>query len=74
MGTIDKTTYKFFCSNCNSVEILTVLQKGSNWSGSWQIPLSEKFKIFWGNNNFGEPTPKTCVCIVCQINANHSLK
>ncbi len=34
MGIIDKSTYTLKCPNCEIVETLAILDKGSNWGGS----------------------------------------
>jgi hypothetical protein len=35
MGIIDQTTYTLTCPECGASKSQKVLDKGSNWNGSW---------------------------------------
>ncbi len=47
-------------------EEITLLEKGSTWGSSWQMPPdSEKFLINWKINKFEEPIPSKIKCNSC---------
>jgi hypothetical protein len=66
MGIIDKTTIHLTCKKCMENEKITLLEKGSTWGSSWQMPSdSEKFHINWKIKKFEEPTPSKIKCNSC---------
>ena len=67
MGTIDSTTHRFACPNCDTEETLTVREKGSGWRSSWENPPdSELFVVEWKRSQFGdEPKPVSVKCKGC---------
>jgi len=66
MGIIDKTTIHLTCKKCLENEKITLLEKGSSWGSSWQIPPnSKKFLINWKTNKLEEPTPFEIKCNSC---------
>ncbi|GAJ68027.1 ras GTPase-activating-like protein IQGAP1 [Edwardsiella piscicida] len=71
MGIIDKSTYTLKCPNCEIVETLAILDKGSNWGGShWQSGGSfQHFHTEWQGGGLTEPSLKIAKCKVCQQSA-----
>jgi hypothetical protein len=70
MGTTDKTTHNFSCPSCEAKDTITVLEKGSMWGASWNIPpVSELFNVEWKRGQFGEPEPISIKCKTCGIDA-----
>ena len=68
MGTIDKTTYTLTCQNCETNETSSVLDKGSNWGGSfWQSGTTFKaFDTDWTGGQNHEPTLEKAICKICK--------
>ena len=67
MGIIDKTTYKLSCAACSTSETSSVLDKGSNWSGSWWQG-GASFLLFntqWSEGGKQEPDLKFATCKKC---------
>jgi hypothetical protein len=67
MGVIDKTTYILNCPICNEDEVGSILDKGSNWSGShWQSSADfKKFKTSWSGGGITEPSLISATCTSC---------
>ncbi len=67
MGIIDKTTYKLKCEKCQIEEEGSVLDKGSNWSGSsWQGSTNFKnFETKWNGGGDVQPNLTSASCKVC---------
>ena len=68
MGIIDKTTYTLTCQHCDTKEVSSVLDKGSNWSGSsWQSGTTfELFDTTWNGGQKQEPTLEKATCKKCK--------
>lgn len=70
MGTIDSTSHIFNCQKCNTIDTITVYEKGSSYGASWGQPSeSVQFSVQWERNAFGEPSPISAVCKKCGANA-----
>lgn len=72
MGIIDQTTYTLTCPKCGIYESQKVLDKGSNWSGSWwQSGASfTHFQTTWdGEGGSIEPKLSSATCKSCQSKA-----
>jgi len=67
MGTIDKTTYKLSCTTCSVSETTSVLDKGSNWGGSWwqEGASLSLFDTQWSGGGNQEPQLKSATCKKC---------
>jgi hypothetical protein len=67
MGIIDKTTYTLRCNNCETTEEASILDKGSNWSGShWQSGASfTNFSTSWNGGGKSEPELIEAKCKYC---------
>ena len=67
MGIIDQTTYTLTCPKCGASESQKVLDKGSNWSGSWwQSGASfTHFQTTWDGEG-GSVEPKLSIAIVAK--------
>lgn len=74
MGIIDKSTHRLVCPKCGLSETATVLDKGSNWSGShWQSGTKfEYFDTAWSGGCDAEPNLISATCRQCGVNAQHS--
>lgn len=64
MGVIDKAVYNLTCLDCGEVEGATILDKGSNYGGSWWCSRANfiKFDTAWEGGGVKEPklTSKKC--------------
>lgn len=75
MGIIDSTNHIFRCSNCNSIEEIRIVERGSSYGASWaDAPNLQKFDVRWTLNQFGEPTPILAKCAACEADASHEVK
>jgi len=74
VGIIDKTTYRLTCPKCGAVEKANVLDKGSNWSGSyWQSGATfERFETSWSGGGSTEPDLTSATCRQCGVAAQRS--
>ena len=72
MGVIDQTTYTLTCPKCGASESQKVLDKGSNWSGSWWQSGARftHFQTTWdGEGGSVEPKLSIATCKSCQSKA-----
>lgn len=72
MGIIDQTTYTLTCSRCGATESQKVLDKGSNWNGSWWQSGATfmHFQATWeGEGGSTEPKLSSAICKNCQSRA-----
>ena len=69
MGTIDKTTYHLKCPECLIEESSSILDKGSNWNGSyWQSNAHfTNFKTEWSGGGNSEPNLRMAYCNICNV-------
>lgn len=76
MGVIDKTTYTLRCESCEIEEESSILDKGSNWSGSnWQSEAEFKnFGTSWKGGGRTEPELISARCKQCGRVAKAELK
>lgn len=76
MSVIDKTTHTLKCLECGVSESKSVLDKGSEWSGSsWQSgPSFSNFAVEWSSEGGKiEPRITSATCKSCKISANVSI-
>ena len=76
MGIIDTCTYTLTCKHCNITESASVLDKGSNWSGSWWGGGATflKFTTKWTGGEKTEPDLTMATCNTCGRAAETSSK
>ena len=75
MGYIDKTTHALSCKTCGLTESQSILDKGSNYGGSyWQGPAKfAHFETTWkGGSDKQEPELVTATCKRCGAPAERS--
>lgn len=67
MGSIDSTKHTLTCKPCSIVEASTVLDKGSNYSGSWwqSGTVFQLFETEWTGGDKTEPRLVRAVCKGC---------
>ncbi len=66
MGVIDKTEYRLTCPQCDTSETSKVLEKGSEYGGSWQDGTSFKhFTTEWSGGGSQEPRLTLAICKAC---------
>lgn len=72
MGIIDQTTYTLTCPKCGASESQKVLDKGSNWSGSWWQSGANftHFQTTWDSEGGSvEPKLSIATCKSCKSKA-----
>lgn len=75
MGYIDKTTHTAYCTACDITESQAILDKGSNYGGSyWQGPAKfAQFETTWNaGSDKQEPELLTASCKRCGAEAKRS--
>ena len=67
MGTIDKSTYTLSCDACDVTETSSVLDKGSNYGGSWWQSGTDfvNFVTEWQGGDKNEPKLTKASCRTC---------
>jgi len=67
MGIIDSTRYTLTCHPCDILETSTVLDKGSNYSGSWWQSGTDfqHFDTHWTGGDRIEPKLVKAACKLC---------
>ena len=74
MGIIDRTQHSFECPNCGEQETCSILDKGSNYGGSWwqSGKKLEKFDVLWDGGAETEPKVLKATCKRCGVDARHT--
>ncbi len=71
MGIIGKHTYTFTCPKCKAQEQRPVLEYRASYGGSWGSPPGFSFfSVQWHDNQLGEPSPTSAVCVKCRVPAD----
>jgi hypothetical protein len=67
MGIIDSTRYTLTCQPCDTAETSKVLDKGSNYSGSWWESGADfkHFDTVWSGGDRTEPKLVKATCKAC---------
>jgi len=67
MGMIDSTKYSLSCATCGITETSTVLDKGSNYGGSWWQSGTDfqHFNTRWTGGDRTEPKLTSSECKAC---------